>query len=157
MAELISAEELPSTLDHLVEAWHDRAHARQAFDRYRSAVKEPRPPPSFGDVPELIAHNQQKERYQEGLAIVQVEMEASHMHYVEIARKVEQFLPPYNPLRYAYQGERDEFKDKHFVILKTRARRLLSSPAYPAHLTSRMVKIRTPEGSRPISFRECRF
>jgi hypothetical protein len=119
MAESISAEELPSTLDHLVEAWHDRAHTRQAFDHYRRTVKEPPPPPSFGDVSELIAYNQQKERYQEGLANAQVEMETSRMYYVEIAHKVERFLPPYSPLRYAYQGERDEFKDKRFVILNT--------------------------------------
>ncbi len=119
MAEPISAEELPSTLDHLVEAEHDRANARRAFDQYRATVKEPPPPPSFGDVAELIAYNQQRERYQEGLANVQVEMETSRLYYVEIANKVEQFLPPYSPLRYAYQGERDEFKDKEFVILNT--------------------------------------
>ncbi len=119
MMEPISAQELPSILERLVEAWHDRAHARQAFDQYRATVKEPPPPPSFGDVAELIAYNQQKERYQEELANVQVEMETSRMYYVETSRKVEQFLPPYSPLRYAYQGERDEFKDKEFVILNT--------------------------------------
>jgi hypothetical protein len=119
MAEPISAQELPSILDQFVEAWHDRAHARQAFDQYRATVKEPPPPPSFGDVSELISYNQEKERYQEGLADVQVEMESSRIHYIEIARNVEQFLPPYSPLRYAYQGNRDEFKDKVFVILNT--------------------------------------
>ena len=119
MAEPISAQELPSTLDNLVEAWHDRARARQAFDQYRATVKEPPPPPSFGGVSELIAYNQQKERYQEGLANVQVEMESTRIHYAETTRKVEQFLPPYSPLRYAYQGNRDEFKDKEFVILNT--------------------------------------
>ena len=119
MAEPTSPEELPSTLDNLVEAWHDRAHARQAFDQYRATVKEPPPPPSFGDVSELIAYNQRKERYQEGLADVQIGMESSRILYSEIARMVEQFLPPYSPLRYAYQGGRDEFKDKEFVILNT--------------------------------------
>ncbi len=119
MAESISVQKLPSILDQLVEAWHDRAHARQAFDQYRATVREARPPPSFNDVAELIAYNQQKERYQEELANVQVEMETSRIYYVETARKVEQFLPPYSPLRYAYYGERDEFKNKEFVILNT--------------------------------------
>ena len=119
MAEPISTQELPSTLDQLVEAWHDRAHARLAFDKYRATVKEPPPPPSFSGVSELIAYNQHKERYQEGLADVQIEMESSRIHYSETAHKVEQFLPPYSPLRYAYQGNRDEFKNKEFAILNT--------------------------------------
>ena len=112
MAEPFSAQELPSTLDRLVEAWHDRARARLAF---RNLLPRPASAMSQSSSPttsERSATRRGWPTYKSRWRARACTTLRSPGWWNNSCHRTALFVMP-------YQGKRDEFKDKEFVILNT--------------------------------------
>ncbi len=117
MTERVSADDIPSILERLVDSWYAVQSAQALREEFRRTVGRPTPPPGgFDDVSALQDYHRRLEDYQTGQNNVERDVNEAKQKYKQAAEQVRGFLPRGNYVRFIYQGRHQEPSRNVFII-----------------------------------------
>jgi hypothetical protein len=117
-----------SILGQLLEARDDQIDADKRLQAYRAANAPPEVPNEFEDVDALLGYHHRRQSYENGLKQHERAAKNARKEYTDAADQLLLFLPDGVPLRYAYDGERNELFGTEYVIVRKRGEVVIESP-----------------------------
>src|SRR5215208_5742257 len=107
-----------SILGQLIEARKDQNNADKQLQDYRAAKGPPEVPDEFEDVDTFLDYHHRRQRYENDLRQHENALKKAKKEYADAAHQLLLFLPDGVPLRYTYQGERNELLGTEYVLVR---------------------------------------
>ena len=118
-----------SILGQLIEARADQNDADKELHDYRAANTAPEVPNEFEDVDAFLDYHHRRQSYENHLRQHENALKKAKKEYAEAAHQLMLFLPDGVPLRYTYQGERNELFGKEYVLVRKQGEIVIQSPS----------------------------
>jgi len=121
-----------SILGQLVEAREDQNDADKRLHNYRAAEAPPEVPNEFEDVDTFLDYHHRRQSYENHLRQHENALKMAKGEYTDAAKQLFVFLPDGVPLRYTYEGERNELFSTEYVIVRKQGEIVIESPSRTA-------------------------
>jgi|SRR5215204_3902 len=121
-----------SILGQLVEAREDQNDADKRLHNYRAAEAPPEVPNEFEDVDTFLDYHHRRQSYENHLRQHENALKMAKGEYTDAAEQLFVFLPDGVPLRYTYEGERNELFSTEYVIVRKQGEIVIESPSRTA-------------------------
>jgi hypothetical protein len=118
-----------SILGQLIEARADQNDADKELHDYRAANTAPEVPNEFEDVDAFLDYHHRRQSYENHLRQHENALKKAKKEYAEAAHQLMLFLPDGAPLRYTYQGERNELFGTEYVLVRKQGEIVIQSPS----------------------------
>jgi hypothetical protein len=118
-----------SILGQLVEAREDQNDADKRLHDYRAANTPPDVPNEFEDVDTFLDYHHRRQSYENGLRQHENALKKAKKEYADAADQLLLFLPNGVPLRYTYQGERNELLSTEYVLVRKQREIVIQRPS----------------------------
>jgi hypothetical protein len=118
-----------SILGQLVEAREDQNDADKRLHDYRAANTPPEVPNEFEDVDTFLDYHHRRQSYENGLRQHENALKKAKKEYADAADQLLLFLPNGVPLRYTYQGERNELLSTEYVLVRKQREIVIQRPS----------------------------
>jgi hypothetical protein len=118
-----------SILGQMIEAREDQNVADKQLQDYRAANGPPEAPNEFEDVDTLLDYHHRRQSYENDLRQYENALKKAKKEYADAAHQLMLFLPDGVPLRYTYQGERNELLSTEYVIVRKQGEIVIQSPS----------------------------
>ena len=118
-----------SILGQLIEAREDQNDADKQLQAYRAANGPPEVPNEFEDVDAFLDYHHRRQSYENDLRQRENALKKAKKEYADAAHQLMLFLPDGVPLRYTYQGERNELFGTEYVIVRKQGEIVIQSPS----------------------------
>jgi hypothetical protein len=110
-------QEMRETFNTLLEAWRDQRAARGELRDFEASNPPLQPPRAFQSLQEFLEYHEDRQDYEDRLTHFNDRIIAARAQYAAAASKIRKILPERVPLRYTYQGGREELEDTECTIL----------------------------------------
>ena len=121
--------EVRSILGQLIEAREDQNDADKQLQGYRAANGPPEVPDEFEDVDTFLDYHHRRQSYENDLRQHENALKKAKKEYADTAHQLMLFLPEGAPLRYTYQGERNELLSTVYVLVRKQREIVIQSPS----------------------------
>src|SRR5215212_10356629 len=111
-------KDVRSILGQLIEARKDQNDADKQLQDYRAANGPPEVPDEFEDVDTFLDYHHRRQRYENDLRQHENAIKKARKEYADAAHELLLFLPDGAPLRYTYQGDRNELLGTEYVLVR---------------------------------------
>ena len=118
-----------SILGQLIEAREDQNDADKQLQEYRVANGPPEVPNEFEDVDTFLDYHHRRQSYENDLRQHENVLKKAKKEYADAADQLMLFLPDGVPLRYTYQGERNELLSTEYVLVRKQGEIVIQSPS----------------------------
>jgi hypothetical protein len=118
-----------SILGQLVEAREDQNDADKRLHDYRAANTPPDVPNEFENVDTFLDYHHRRQSYENGLRQHENALKKAKKEYADAADQLLLFLPNGVPLRYTYQGERNELLSTEYVLVRKQREIVIQRPS----------------------------
>src|SRR5215213_1852278 len=118
-----------SILGQMIEARKDQTDADKQLQEYRAANGPPEVPDEFEDVDTFLDYHHRRQRYENDLRQHENALKKAKKEYADAAHELLLFLPDGVPLRYTYQGERNELLSTEYVLVRKQREIIIQSPS----------------------------
>ena len=118
-----------SILGQMLEARTDQNEADKQLQDYRAANGPPEAPNEFEDVDTFLDFHHRRQSYENDLRQHENALKKAKKEYADAADQLMLFLPEGVPLRYTYQGERNELSSTEYVIVRKQGEIVIQSPS----------------------------
>ena len=116
-------------LGQLIEAREDQNDADRQLQDYRAANGPPEVPNEFEDVDAFLDYHHRRQSYENDLRKHENALKKAKKEYADAAHQLMLFLPDGAPLRYTYQGERNELSSTEYVLVRKQGEIVIQSPS----------------------------
>ena len=118
-----------SILGQLIEAREDQNDADKQLQDYRAADGPPEVPNEFEDLDTFLDYHHRRQSYENDLRQHENALKKAKKEYADAAHQLMLFLPDGVPLRYTYQGERNELLSTEYVLVRKQGEIVIQSPS----------------------------
>jgi hypothetical protein len=118
-----------SILGQMIEAREDQNEADKQLQDYRAANGPPDVPNEFEDVDTFLGYHHRRQSYENDLRQHESALKKAKKEYADAAHQLMLFLPDGGPLRYTYQGERNELLSTEYVLVRKQGEIVIQSPS----------------------------
>ena len=118
-----------SILGQLIEAREDQNDADKQLQDYRAANGPPEGPNEFEDLDTFLDYHHRRQSYENDLRQHENALKKAKKEYADAAHQLMLFLPDGVPLRYTYQGERNELLSTEYVLVRKQGEIVIESPS----------------------------
>ena len=118
-----------SILGQMVEARTDQNEADKQLQAYRAANGPPEVPNEFEDLDTFLDYHHRRQSYENDLRQHENALKKAKKEYADAAHQLMLFLPDGVPLRYTYQGERNELLSTEYVLVRKQGEIVVQSPS----------------------------
>jgi hypothetical protein len=118
-----------SILGQMIEGREDQNDADKKLQDYRAANGPPKVPNEFEDVDTFLDYHHRRQSYENDLRQHENALKKANKEYADAAHQLMLFLPDGVPLRYTYQGERNELLSSEYVIVRKQDEISIQSPS----------------------------
>ena len=116
-------------LSQLIEAREVQKVADKRLQDYRGANGPPEVPNEFEDVDTFLDYHHRRQSYENDLKQHENALKKAKKEYADAADQLMLFLPDGVPLRYTYQGERNELLSTEYVLVRKQGEIVIQSPS----------------------------
>jgi|SRR5215203_6913478 len=117
MDERVSPDDIPNTLERLVDSWYAVGVAEELRGQFEKSAERPTPHPGgFDDVTALQDYHRSVVDYQARQDDVERTVNEASRDYEHAANEVRRFLPLGSSVRFTYPEERQEAGKESFII-----------------------------------------
>jgi len=118
-----------SILGQLIEAREDQNDADKQLQDYRAANGPPEVPNEFEDLDTFLDYHDRRQSYENDLRQHENALKKAKKEYADAAHQLMLFLSNGVPLRYTYQGERNELLSTGYVLVRKQGEIVIQSPS----------------------------
>jgi hypothetical protein len=118
-----------SILGQLIEARQDQNDADKRLHDYRAANGPPEAPNEFRDVNTFLDYHHRRQSYENDLRQHENALKKAKKEYADAAHQLLLFMPDGVPLRYTYQGERNELLSTEYVLVRKQGEIVIQRPS----------------------------
>jgi hypothetical protein len=118
-----------SILGQLIEAREDQNDADKQLQDYRAANGPPEVPNEFEDVDTFLDYHHRRQRYENDLRQHENALTKAKKEYADAAEQLLLFLPEGAPLRYTYEGGRNELSSTEYLLMRKQGEIVIQSPS----------------------------
>ena len=118
-----------SILGQLIETREDQYDADKQLQDYRAANTPPEAPNEFRDVNTFLDYHHRRQSYENDLRQHENALKKAKKEYADAAHQLLLFMPDGVPLRYTYQGERNELLSTEYVLVRKQGEIVIQRPS----------------------------
>ncbi len=108
--------ELRNTVNQLVEAEFDQETTQASLDHFKASNDLPRAPSEFNSLQAFLDFHDRREQYVGELSNLEAERAAAKDRYDQAVSKLERVMPTNVPVRYTYEGPRQDLEGVRYTI-----------------------------------------